>query len=54
MRKGHSPAHPRATGRITLAEVLRLAVTQFGVEPLRARVRDWETILTQLQGAVED
>ncbi len=33
------------TGRIALEAVIRLAIAEFGVAPLRERRGDWETIL---------
>ncbi len=40
-KKAHFP-----TGRISLEEVLRLLITDFGVEPLRS---DWNRVLTKTQ-----
>ena len=46
LSKAHLP-----TGRIVREDVLRLAITHFGIVPLR---QDWETILEKTQGAFQE
>lgn len=45
LREAHLP-----TGRVALEEVLRLAIHEFAVEPLR---NDWEEVLARTKGAYE-
>jgi len=45
-RRTHVP-----TGRIAIEQVLRLAITQFGVQPLR---EDWAETLAQAHGGYEE
>lgn len=46
LQKAHLP-----TGRIALEQVVRLAIAEFGVEPLRS---DWDEVLTEEQQRFEE
>jgi hypothetical protein len=48
---GAAHKHPFPTGRVSLEDVLRLAIREFGVEPARD---DWEEVLDETQATYEE